>query len=1676
MLIGLLLGGGANVGRAQSYAYFSPTNPAAYVPVSKGAGGPAVFHRNGITYVAVWESSTNWYPHVSRTDESTGQSEVVPMPGAETAPAGDGHFAFELKMDAAGYLHAVQVGHNTPLTYWKSNLPDSIAGGFTIIAPNTTNGLPWGNITSDYAKLLTDNNGVLFMVLRCDLNNKAPDQGHRGVVLYRYDLPFGRWTLLGGLQSEHPAATIAAPAGAGTLRGRALFWEWGGQTDTLFYQGFSANLTFDPQNRMHFTVTTWDRFPDQAVVNGDGDTLVYAYSDDAGETWKRSDGSLISHLPMRGRAGLPNSADVVYQGDPANNDGRLGLQTQIVADRAGKPLVAANDTYTRSETGWTPSVHGGNSLLPTTPNSRHLLGADGRLYTFRQPLIGGGTLRALAAVDSGYARFFGSPGPLPNTLGGDAATFRKTGLLFGTIATNTYYARVGITPGWYQADLGTPLNAGISASLPFNALRIRASGGDLTSASDQARFTWQTVSGNAVILARLDTHTATNPAAWAGLTIRESTNANSRHATVVAMPGQGFRFVTRSTTGATAQTSGANPALFAPERNWLRLTRTGTTITAEVSGDAVTWTLLGSTTLALPTDALVGLVASANAGMPADFHFSQLGIQGLRNLAFGKPATASSQYYDLGAGLATDGGTNGDWNLGSVAMTYNTDATYFWRVDLEDLATVQTLKFYKRTDGNRDGMLNSATVRLLGATSNVLWTGSIPAGALAFPDTLTPGGVANVRYVELQRSSQIAVAEVEVLGTNSVPMPGPDLVAPDAPANLNAVARDSSVTLTWSPAAAADVVGYVLERGPSGSGPFTVVANDIFLPRFTDTGLALGSNYYYRVAAFDAAGNRSDHTAPLLVTTVDRTPPAPPIITSLNYGDSSLTLGWTALEPQPDFSHWELVRADRRGQETILVASTTGTNYTWTAAGPGQYSEFFLRAYDLSGNRSGAGNVISYLSGTNLALGQPATQGANSGTAARAVDGVVLGSNSTDTGNATNLSVNWWQVDLGADRPIGAIELFCHQSDPNGLIAFDVLVIGNGGQTNWMYSHPLGYYIGFMQRLYPDGVMGRHVRVQRRDVAVANPAALRLAEVRVLEQSAGWPAVPPVLGGRVLHLDAGDAGNLQRDGYRVTTWTNRAPGGGSATQAVTNSQPRIGSSGALERHLVNFGGDASGRWMKFKTAAGADWRPTNLRTIFWVVKGANFLLGDGVEAAFHRGTAAEGQPHATIWDGLLASPAVLGGETYLNGVLINGATTPLPDTYSVVSLVTTAAVAADRIGDDRNNPARQGGLQLAELIAYDTALSASERQQTEAYLMEKWNIGRHYGATVPIGLGAAAVSSSQINLSWSALAGATSYNVKRGTNDGGPYAVIAAGVNGTTYADAGRAAATDYYYVVSANTAAGESASSGQASARTFAWWQAQDVGAVVTPGSASESGGVFTMSGAGADIGGTADAFHFVYGNLTGDGTLLARLAGHAALTPGSKLGIAMRETLDAGAKSVAALFDDGQNKARLGYRPAANGGTTYLTPISTTAVPVWFKLERAGDDFTGSYSSDGTNWIVLGTANVAMSNSIYVGLIVCSRNSSVLNTATFDHVGGSAWGAAPLPPPVATDLIYTVSGGQLILNWPPGQGWRLETQTNELTAGLTTQWITVSNAVPPYTNALDSATPTRFYRLKYP
>jgi hypothetical protein len=76
----------------------------------------------------------------------------------------------------------------------------------------------------------------------------------------------------------------------------------------------------------------------------------------------------------------------------------------------------------------------------------------------------------------------------------------------------------------------------------------------------------------------------------------------------------------------------------------------------------------------------------------------------------------------------------------------------------------------------------------------------------------------------------------------------------------------------------------------------------------------------------------------------------------------------------------------------------------------------------------------------------------------------------------------------------------------------------------------------------------------------------------------------------------------------------------------------------------------------------------------------------------------------------------------------------------------------------------------------------------------------------------ATAGNQQISLTWTVSSGATSYNVMRGGENGGPYTTVSSPTT-ISYTDTGLTNGTTYYYVVAAVNSSGQSGNSNQASA-----------------------------------------------------------------------------------------------------------------------------------------------------------------------------------------------------------------------------------------------------------------------
>ncbi len=171
------------------------------------------------------------------------------------------------------------------------------------------------------------------------------------------------------------------------------------------------------------------------------------------------------------------------------------------------------------------------------------------------------------------------------------------------------------------------------------------------------------------------------------------------------------------------------------------------------------------------------------------------------------------------------------------------------------------------------------------------------------------------------------------------------------------------------------------------------------------------------------------------------------------------------------------------------------------------------------------------------------------------------------------------------------------------------------------------------------------------------------------------------------------------------------------------------------------------------------------------------------------------------------------------------------------------------------------------------------------------------------------------------------------------------------------------------------------------------DVGAVGYGGSATFYRGTFTVSGSGADVWGTADAFQYVYQSLSGDGTIVARVDSLIDTDPNAKVGVMIRQTLDPGS-AYAFIMMKGNGDYSFEARGGPGAGSFQVSEAPAVASPVWLKLVRTGSLFTAYQSADGQTWISVGSAFVPMSSDVTVGLAVCAHNNGLSTTAVLDQV----------------------------------------------------------------------------------
>lgn len=242
------------------------------------------------------------------------------------------HHRFDIGIDEHGYIHVIgdmhhgnlgskrDVSIDNPLPerflgsfgdqmYWISDRPEDISS-FSFVGFDTVRHIPCNGLS--YYHIETDNNGRLYMSGRQSVREpRIHVPGTMGLSLWRYSIFNKSWEELGGISGDNYGFTdydTVFPS---------ILWEPHGYgRETVWYQNYKSSLKFDMDNRLHLL----------SAVNAnsiyDGSThVMYAYSNDGGDTFFRRDGSQITSLPLRATGPAENRGSVLMtQGFPDEFD------------------------------------------------------------------------------------------------------------------------------------------------------------------------------------------------------------------------------------------------------------------------------------------------------------------------------------------------------------------------------------------------------------------------------------------------------------------------------------------------------------------------------------------------------------------------------------------------------------------------------------------------------------------------------------------------------------------------------------------------------------------------------------------------------------------------------------------------------------------------------------------------------------------------------------------------------------------------------------------------------------------------------------------------------------------------------------------------------------------------------------------------------------------------------------------------------------------------------------------------------------------------------------------------------------------------------------------------------------------------------------------------------------
>ena len=169
----------------------------------------------------------------------------------------------------------------------------------------------------------------------------------------------------------------------------------------------------------------------------------------------------------------------------------------------------------------------------------------------------------------------------------------------------------GSLTGWNITDIGGALKGGLELK-PTGEFDLFGGGKDIWGEKDDFRFLHQTLDGDGVLEATIQTVETVDTYTKAGLMLRDGLNPDAPFLMLSIFPSGEINIAKRETLGGTAASAGSKTAQLPGIT--LRITRQNGTITMEYKTNSDTYALIGTTPDFLPKKLEVGAVALSHSG------------------------------------------------------------------------------------------------------------------------------------------------------------------------------------------------------------------------------------------------------------------------------------------------------------------------------------------------------------------------------------------------------------------------------------------------------------------------------------------------------------------------------------------------------------------------------------------------------------------------------------------------------------------------------------------------------------------------------------------------------------------------------------------------------------------------------------------------------------------------------------------------------------------------------------------------------------------------------------------------------------------------------------------------------------------------------------------------------